>query len=85
MSSFRDQLPPGQKSKLIIVIDGASIFAQEWADLINVCVEHRLKVAMVRVPPSFPWIDDKGKEIEVSNSRDNKAIFFFEPYETPQS
>lgn len=76
-----DTLPPaGQESKVLVFITMATDNAESIADMINTCIERRLKVKHVEIPTAnFEWTDTNGEKIELNNYMDNKAIFTFVP------
>lgn len=76
-----DTLPPaGRESRILVVLDRATDNANNVADMINTCIERRLKVKHVEVPKGeFEWTDPNGQKIEINNFFDNKAIFTFVP------
>lgn len=76
-----DTLPPaGQESRILVVLDRATENAENVADMINLCIERRLKVKHVEIPRGeFEWTDPNGEKIEINNFFDNKAIFTFVP------
>jgi hypothetical protein len=80
MTPLIEQVPPGVESQILLCVDGTYDTADFIKDLINHCVDHRLKVTKAESPPDyFKWHDAKGAEITVNNMRLNKVILSFAP------
>ncbi len=80
MKTLLELLPPGRESRLVVVLNNVSELQDFLPELVNHCVEHRLKVTSVEAQMNyFMWTDDNGSEIEVNNLHRNKAIVTLAP------
>jgi hypothetical protein len=81
MTPLIEQAPQGKESTILAVFDDCSQFAVGLEELVNHCVEYRLKIKTVEAPDSFKWPDPSaaGEMIEISNRQRNKLIITLTP------
>jgi len=81
MKPLIEEIPPGVESRILVVINNATDFAEGLQELVNYCVEYQMKIKSVEVPETrFEWPSmEEGHMIELNNFHRNKLIVTFAP------